>query len=84
MSKIDAAVLWGPKVLGRDRLDERRWAYVVEAPFDMLRDPTDLIGMKACLNGDAVEIRGFVPRMPPRSIKKGDAIELLVSLCGSS
>jgi hypothetical protein len=78
MSKIDAAVLWGPKVLGRDRLDERRWAYIVEAPFDMLTDPTDLIGMKAYLNGDEVEIRGFVPRMPPRPIKKGDAIELLV------
>jgi hypothetical protein len=34
--------------------------------------------MKACLNGDEVEIRGFVPRMPPRPIKKGEAIELLV------
>ena len=78
MSKIDASVLWGPKVLGRDKLDDRRWTYALEAPFDMPCEPTDLIGMKACLDGKEYQIRGFVPRMPPRPIKEGESIELLV------
>ena len=79
MSKIDAAVFWGPKVLGRDKLDERRWAYAVEAPFDMPHDATDLIGIKAYFDGHEVEVRGFVARMPPRPIRKGEPIELLVA-----
>jgi hypothetical protein len=80
MSKIDRAVLWGPDVHGRGKLDDRRWAYAVEAPFDMSPDAMELIGVKACLDGREVEIRGFVPSMPPRDIRKGDLIELLVLL----
>ena len=59
MSKIDASVLWGPKVVGKDRLDEHRWAYVVEATFDMPAE-LPLIGVKASLDGHEFEIRGFV------------------------
>lgn len=78
MSKIDTSLLWGPNVLGRNRLDERRWAYAVEAPFDIASEPVDLIGMKALLDGREFEIRGFVPQIPPRAIKQGEPIELLV------
>ncbi len=80
MSKIDRSVLWGPDVRGRGKLGDRRWAYAVEAPFDISPDSKDLIGMKACLDGKEAEIRGFVPSMPPRDIKKGELIELLVLL----
>ncbi len=82
MSKIDTSVVWGPKVLARERLDERRWAYVVEAPFDMAAKMPDLIGMKASLDGQRFEIRGFVPRMPSRQIRQGEPIELLVRMAG--
>jgi hypothetical protein len=78
MSDINRSVLWGPKVLGRNKLDERRWAYGVEAPFHMPSDMAELIGLKAHLDGNEYQIRGTVPRMPPNPIKKGDAIELLV------
>jgi len=78
MTKIDTSVLWGPTVAGKDRLDERRWSYVVEAPFDMLGEG-ELIGMKVSLDGQEFQIRGFVPRMPASSIKEGELIELLVA-----
>ena len=78
MTKIDTSVLWGPTVVGKDRLDERRWSYVVEAPFDMLGEG-ELIGMKVSLDGQEFQIRGFVPRMPASSIKQGELIELLVA-----
>ena len=78
MSKIDASVLWGPKVVGKDRLDEHRWAYIVEAPFDMPAEAA-LIGIRASLDGQEFEIRGFVPRMPATPIKEGELIELLVA-----
>ena len=78
MSKIDASVLWGPKVVGKDRLDEHRWAYLLEAPFDMPSE-LPLIGVRASLDGREFEVRGFVPRMPPRPIKERELIELLVA-----
>jgi hypothetical protein len=82
MSKIDTAVVWGPKVLGRGRLDQRRWAYLVEAPFDMHSDIPDLIGMKVCLDGSEFEIRGTLPRLPVVPITKGELMELLVRRVG--
>jgi hypothetical protein len=78
MSKMDASVLWGPNVVGRASLGERRWIYAVEAPFDMPRDIPDLIGMRVHLNGGEFEIRGIVPKMPAARIVKGEIIELLV------
>ena len=78
MSKIDTSVLWGPSAVGKDRLDEHRWAYLVEAPFAL---PTEapLIRVKASLDGQEFEIRRFVPRIPPGPIKKCELIELLVA-----
>lgn len=79
MNKIETAIIWGPKVLGKDRLDKRRWAYVVEAPFDMPWDIPELIGMKVHLDGSAFEIRGVLPKIPYAPIIKGQVIELLVA-----
>ena len=78
MSKIDTAILWGPDPVGRSKLDERWWAYVVEAPFDMPADIPDLIGRKVSLDGQHFEIRGIVPAVPVSPISKGDFMELLV------
>ena len=78
----NASVLLEPVVLGRDKLDERRWAYALRSPFDLTADPTDLIGLKAHLSGMECEIRGYVPRMPPRRITAGEPIELLVVAAG--
>jgi hypothetical protein len=77
MSKMDV-VLWGPKVLGRDKLDGRRWAYAIEAPFDMPANIPDLVGMKVQLEGGEFSIGGIVPKMPPGPIRRGETIELLV------
>jgi hypothetical protein len=77
MSKVDSTVLWGPTVIGKDQLDEQRWAYLVEAPFDMAAE-LPLIGIKASLDGQEFEVRGFVPRMPATPIRQGELIELLV------
>ena len=78
MSKIDTSVCWGPQVLGRMKLDERRFAYGVEAPFDMPADIPDLIGARVLLDGKQFEVRGIVPSAPTKPIKQGDLIELLV------
>jgi hypothetical protein len=78
MNKIERPFLWAPRVLARGRIDERRWAYAVEAPFDMSPDMPGLIGMTVDLDGVEFEIRGFVPAMPPVPIKQGEMIELLV------
>ena len=78
MRKIDVSAVWEPKVLCRERLDERRWILSVEAPFDMPPDAADLIGQTVSLDGLPFEIRGIVPRMPPAPIKKREIIELLV------
>ena len=78
MSKIDVSVLWGPRVLGKEKLGNRRWAYVIEAPFDMPAYVPDLIGMRVCLDRNEFEIRGSVSKMPPRHIVAGELIEILV------
>ena len=78
MSKIDTSVLWGPTVLGREKLDERRWAVAVEAPFDMAATIPDLIGMKVSLDGGEYEIRGILPKIPHDPIRQGEVIEMLV------
>ena len=78
MSKIDIDVLWGPDAVGRGRLNDLFWAYVVEAPFDMPADIPDLIGRNVSLDGRRFEIRGIVPSVPVAPIRKGDLMELLV------
>lgn len=78
MSKIETRVAWGPDVVGRIRLDERRWAYGVRAPFDMPAHIPDLMGTKVSLDGKPFEIRGIVPKAPFTPIKKGELMELLV------
>jgi hypothetical protein len=75
---VIARVTWGPKVLGRERLDAHRWLIAVEAPFDMSSDITDLIGMRLSLPDGEFAIRGTVPRMPPVRVKPGEPIALLV------
>ena len=79
MSKIETSVTWGPTVLGREKLDVRRWAYVVAAPFDMQADQlATLTGMTVSLDGAQYQIRGVVPNIPNRLILAGEPIELLV------
>jgi hypothetical protein len=78
MNKVDLSAVWAPTVLGKDRIDGRRWAYAVAAPLDMPADLPGLIGTKVQLDGSIFEIRGLVPRMPPLPVKQGEAIELLV------
>ena len=60
------------------KLDERRWAVGVHAPFDMPSDIPDLMGSKVLLDGTLCEIRGIVPNVPLSTIKTGQLIELLV------
>jgi hypothetical protein len=78
LSKIETRVAWGPDVVGRMRLDERRWAYGGRAPFDMPAHIPDLMGTKVSLDGKPFEIRGIVPKAPFTPIKKGELMELLV------
>lgn len=82
MNKIETSVIWGPQVLGRDQLDERRWAYLVEAPFDMAWDIPDLLGVRVQLDGGEFEIRGVLPKIPYAPISQGELIELLVLASG--
>jgi hypothetical protein len=51
MNKVDLSAVWAPTVLGKDRIDQRRWAYAVAAPFDMPADMPGLVGMKVQLDG---------------------------------
>jgi hypothetical protein len=78
MSKIETSVLWGAKFLGKEPLDRRRWIYAIEAPFDMPFDIPGLIGTRAILDGDEIEVRGVVPKMPAEPIRRGEAVPLLV------
>ena len=79
MSKIDTAIAWGPTVLGRQKLDARRCAFAVEAPFDMHpADTASLIGMAVAVDGGTWIIRGLNPSIPPQQIRTGDPIEILV------
>ena len=79
MTKIDTAILWGPTLLGRQKLDARRWAFAVEAPFDMHpADIGNLIGMAVSVDHATWIIRGLVPNIPQQHIRTGDPIEILV------
>jgi hypothetical protein len=60
------------------KLDERRWAVGVHAPFDMPVGAPDLMGTKVYLDGKLFEIRGIVPNVPLSTIKAGQLLELLV------
>ena len=75
--KSNEAPAWKPNVLARDRLDRRRWAYLIDAPFDMPADIPDLMGVTV-LDGRAFEIRGTLPRIPQSPIRKGELFGLLV------
>jgi hypothetical protein len=78
MNEIYPSTVWAPEVLGKDRIDQCRWAYAVHAPFDMSADMPELVGAKVQLDGAIFDVRGFVPRMPSSPILQGEAIELLV------
>jgi len=78
MSKTETFTEWVPEVLGRERLDTRRWAYLIAAPFDMSADSPNLIGISIHMDGQAFEIRGTMPRVPPSPIQKGELLGLLV------
>ena len=43
MIKVKGEAIWQPQVLGRMKLDERRFMYAVRAPFDMPADVPNLI-----------------------------------------
>jgi hypothetical protein len=60
------------------KLDERRWAVGVHAPFDMAVGAPDLMGTRVYLDGKLFEIRGIVPNVPLSTIKAGQLLELLV------
>jgi hypothetical protein len=68
---------WAPKILSRGKLDHQRWVYAVEAPFDMPASMSNVIGMRAAIDGRQYEIRGVVPKLPSRGISAGEPIEVL-------
>ena len=78
MSRMDVSKPWTPRILGRERLDERRWIYAVWAPFEMTSDVPDLIGVTMGVDGCEFEVRGTIPKIPRRLVGKGEVIELLV------
>jgi hypothetical protein len=74
--------VWSPPTFGRTKLDGSRWAWLIEAPFDMDPVATGLLGSTISLGGQDCEIRGLVPRMPVGPISKGQLIEVLVACKG--
>ena len=79
MSKVGTSDLWEPTVLGRTRLNERWCAYLVKAPFDMPVDNDGLLGSVVELDGMAFRIGGTVAHTPPRPIRAGESIQILVT-----
>ena len=80
MSKIDTTIVWGPTLLGRQKLDARRWAFAVGAPFDLHPSDTgSLIVMAVSVEGATWIIRGLIPNIPQQQIRTGDPIEILVT-----
>jgi hypothetical protein len=69
--------VWAPRILSRGKLDHRRWVYAVEAPFDMPPAMGEVIGMRVAADGRQYEIRGVIPKLPPRGISAGEPIEVL-------
>ena len=78
MSRIDRSILWGPRVLRREALGHRRYACVVEAPFDMFGQ-AELIGERLVIDGRVAEVRGTVCKLPAGMMFAGELIELLVA-----
>ena len=78
MSNVAVALHWEPKVAGRTKLDARRWAYALGAPFDMSWDIPELVGADVMLDNALFEIRGIVPNIPFSQIRAGEMVELLV------
>jgi hypothetical protein len=78
VSHVETTNAWGLVVVGRMKLDERRWAVAVHAPFAMPVEAPDLMGSKVLLDGNSFEIRGIVPNVPLSTIQQGQLIELLV------
>jgi hypothetical protein len=74
MSDINRSVLWGPKVLGRNKLDERRWAYGVEAPFHMPSDcpSSDNLRQGAGFGNGGSGSSGFEVKRLGRDAASGD------------
>ena len=62
------------------KLDQRRWSYVIKAPFEMTHDVREVIGLTVLLDGTRFEVRGVIPKAPPTPFKTGDAVELLVRI----
>jgi hypothetical protein len=79
LSTIETTSLWEPTVFGRSPLSGNWWAYLVEAPFDMPADIPGLIGSRVALDGRPFAIGGTIPNAPARSVRQGDAIQILVS-----
>lgn len=78
LSAIHTLDLWEPLVLGRNKLDEVWWAYLVKVPFDMPADVPASIGSRVTLDGQAFRIGGSVLNVPATSIRTGDSIQILV------
>jgi hypothetical protein len=78
MSSVAVALHWEPKLLGRTKLEARRWAYALEAPFDVSWDIPELIGATVMLDNELFEIRGIVPNIPFSQIREREMVELLV------
>jgi hypothetical protein len=80
MAKTETFTEWMPHVFGRERLDRQRWAYLIASPFEMPAHTPDLLGVRVHLDGQAFEIRGTLPRVPPSPIKKDELLGLLVRI----
>jgi hypothetical protein len=79
MNKIvEGEAIWAPNVLGRMRLDERRFMYHVRAPFDMAADIPNLIDTMVVLDDAPFVIRGISSKVPAAAITKQEVIALLV------
>lgn len=79
---VSMSTVWSPTVLGRAKLDGRRWSYLIEAPFDMDASATGLVGTTISLDGEECDVRGIVPNMPAGPILKGRLVEILISRAG--
>jgi hypothetical protein len=78
LSKVDVSSIWSPEVVGRMKLDGRRWAIGVHAPFDMPVEAPGMMNTKLMLDGSLFEVRGIVPPVPVSTITQGQLVELLV------
>jgi hypothetical protein len=80
LSKVETSHLWQPTVLGRSKLNDRWSAYLVEAPFDMPADTSEIIGARVVLDGMAYRVGGTLAHSPRTPIRAGEPIQILVCL----